>query len=463
VLHYENEHEIKPQGDMESKIISVGIFFDGTGNNGMNAISTEKPPKNNESYYGNITNIYKLFQLFNGEEKLYIEGIGTVTNKEDSDFAMATCMNPAGSQGYSSDDKLQKAFSFIQDIMYDTTNQYEFYIYGFSRGSMLARNFCYELLKPDTLFQENSTVKFLGVFDTVESSPFNDYNVTVLPATEKALHICAVNECRYFFPLTGIFDDSGCMQDSEFKTDNSVWKEIFVPGAHADIGGGYLEGSQSVYVSPNFLIESELEAYLDNVRTTATDAQGHEIWNYLLNDYFVDHGEFFSQACIVRNLVYNELSKVYGKLMLKESNTQRQIFRTDFQESDFLIDAEKHSYLIQLSKAVENYTENLSSGIKPLYDYRKLADYTHISANFGLYIPAILKNSEDGGQTEFINNGLNVPGNSEDQLTANSSKLQSEIHHIEDSIVDYAYGTNIPNNDNWNRTILIKENLYNKC
>ncbi|SDH65326.1 Uncharacterized alpha/beta hydrolase domain [Chryseobacterium taeanense] len=463
MFHSENEYKIKPQSDMKSSIISVGIFFDGTGNNGMNAVSPEKPPKNNESYYGNITNIYKLFQLFNGEEKLYVEGIGTVTTQEDSDFAMATCMNPAGFKGYSSEDKLQKAFSFIKKKLSDTTKQYEFYIYGFSRGSMLARNLCYELLKPNASFQGNIKVKFLGVFDTVESAAFNDYNVMILPETEKALHLCAINESRYFFPLTGFFENSGLMQDSKFETGNAAWKEIFVPGAHADIGGGYIEGSQSIYVSPNFLVDKEIHAYLDGVRTTATDAESHKIWNYLLNDYKVDRGEIFSQAYIVREYVHNDLSKVYGKLMLEESNAEKPIFSTDFSESDFLIDVEEHPYLAHFSNTLENYAQNLSTEIKPVYDYQRLADYTHISANFGLYLPAILENSEDGGHAEFINNGLNVPGNYDDQLKVSQSKLQLEIHHIEDSIVDYAYGTNIPNNDNWSRTILIKENLYNKC
>jgi hypothetical protein len=99
---------------MENNIISVGIFFDGTGNNGMNATSHEKPLRNNESYYGNITNIYKLFKLFKSDEKKYVEGIGTVTGNEDSDFAMATCKNPAGYHGYSSDDKLEDAFYLLK-------------------------------------------------------------------------------------------------------------------------------------------------------------------------------------------------------------------------------------------------------------------------------------------------------------------------------------------------------------
>lgn len=448
---------------MKNNIISVGIFFDGTGNNGMNATSSEKPQKNNESYYSNTTNIYKLFKLFNGDEKIYIEGIGTVTGAEDSDFAMATCKNPMGSEGYSSDDKLEKAFSFIKEKMHDQTKEYHFYVYGFSRGAMLARNFCYEVLKPGSKISGTIKMKFLGVFDTVESAAFNDYNVTVLPATERAIHLCAVNECRYFFPLTGFFEYSKEMEDTKSETGNSVWKEIFIPGAHADVGGGYLEGSQSVYVSPNFLRNDHLRSYVENVKTTSRDAQGNKIWNSLLQHYKLDEGELFSQAYVARDWVYNELSKVYGKLMLTETNAQETIFKTDFDESDFIINGEDHPYLIQLSNALEKYSKNLSPDLKPVYNYEKLADYTHISANFGLYHPAILQNSKSDANVEFINNGLNVPSNNNDQFSVNQSKLQSEIHHIEDSVVDYAYGTNIPNNDNWNRTILIKENFYNKC
>ncbi|GAA4150880.1 hypothetical protein GCM10022217_04250 [Chryseobacterium ginsenosidimutans] len=454
---------IKPQSDMKNDIISVGIFFDGTGNNGVNATSSQKPSKNNESYYNNITNIYKLSELFTGNEKIYIEGIGTVAGAEDSDYAMATCKNPMGYSGYSSDDKLAKAYDFINKIVIDATKEYNFYVYGFSRGCMLARALCNELLSPDSKVSGNIHIKFLGVFDTVESAPFNDYDVTVLPGTERALHLCAVNECRYFFPLTGFFEDSKDMEDTKSETGNSVWKEIFVPGVHADVGGGYLEGSQSVYISPNFLKNDDLTAYVENVRTAATDSKGNKIWNSVLQNYRLDQGEIFSQAYLERELVYNELSKVYGRLMLTESNTEELIFSTNFSEADFEIDPNIHPYLIELSNALENYSKDLSSALRPDYNYEKLADYTHISANFGLYHPALLLNSRSGANVEFINNGLNVPSNSDDQVSANQSKLQSEIHHVEDSIVDYAYGTNIPNNDNWSRTILIKENFYNKC
>ncbi|MEI7487699.1 MAG: DUF2235 domain-containing protein, partial [Chryseobacterium sp.] len=146
---------------MENDIVSIGIFFDGTGNNGLNATSLQKPQSKNESYHNNITNVYKLYQLFNGNKKIYVEGVGTVTGEEDSDFAMVTCRNPYRFTGYSSDDKLAKANAFVDEMTLDKTKEYHFYVYGFSRGSMLARNFCYELLKQNPKISGNFKVKFL--------------------------------------------------------------------------------------------------------------------------------------------------------------------------------------------------------------------------------------------------------------------------------------------------------------
>ncbi|WP_034761260.1 T6SS phospholipase effector Tle1-like catalytic domain-containing protein [Chryseobacterium gregarium] len=446
---------------MKNNTITVGIFFDGTGNNGINATSSRKPPANSESYYGNTTNIYRLFGLFGGDEKLYVEGIGTVTDQEDSDFAMATCRNPGKSEGYSSDDKLNRAFSFIEKLTADKTRRYELYVYGFSRGAMLARHFCHELLKPESSIQADMTIKFLGVFDTVESSAFSEYDVTLLPAIERALHLCAINECRYFFPLTGFFEDSPEAGDSKYETEQTVWKEIFVPGAHADVGGGYLESSESVYLSPEFINNGELLSYLHNIRETAAATEENRIWDSLLQQARPDHGDIFSQAYAERRRVYMDMSKVYGRLMLKESNFKQQVFMTDFSESDFLIDPEKHPYLAELYHELERYAENFSPELKPDYHYERLMDYTHISANFGLFPPGVME-AKSGAHAEFINNGLNVPTRSDDRFSTNQAKLHSEIHYVENYVVDYAFGMNIPNNDNWSRTILSKESLYNK-
>ncbi|EJL74799.1 T6SS phospholipase effector Tle1-like catalytic domain-containing protein [Chryseobacterium populi] len=438
-----------------NNIVSVGIFFDGTGNNGINANSSQKPLSNNESYYSSSTNIYKLFNLFQGKEKIYIEGIGTLTGAEDSNFAMATCKNPLGYIGYSSDDKLFRAYNFIQEKMLDRSKEYHFYIYGFSRGAMLARNLCYELLKPDSKILGNVKVKFLGVFDTVESTPFNNYKVNLLPNVENALHICAVNECRYFFPLTGFFGDSENMDDTNTKVGTSMWKEIFVPGSHADIGGGYLTSSQSVYVSPNFTQVKDVETYIANVRNTMRDSESNKIWNSLLEKYKIDSGHVFSQAYVARSMVYNDLSKVYGKLMLIQTNAVTPIFSTEFSAHDFEIDPLKHPFLITFSDELEKYVPTVIPEKKPDYNYEQFVQYTHISANFGLYQNRILQKSQNGIDAELINNGMNIPSHA--TVDTIHPRFKSEIHLLEDgSVTDFAYGANVPNNDIWARSILIK-------
>ncbi|AYY84866.1 DUF2235 domain-containing protein [Chryseobacterium indologenes] len=434
-----------------SRVISIGIFFDGTGNNGVNILSPDKPRNNNESYYGTFTNIYKLYSLFNGDEKVYIEGIGTLTGNEDNNFAMATCANPPYGTGYSSDDKLRKADDFVQKIIRDTIKEYHFYIYGFGRGGMLVRTFCNQLLSYYPL--QHCKIRFLGVFDTVESKPFNTYNLSLPDQVEHALHICAVNECRFFFPLTGFFGNSKAMQDQQSESLSAVWKEIFVPGAHADIGGGYLEGPQSVYISTDFVNDNDLRDYISDIRNAKTDAAGNKIWDDLLSGYEIDNGKIFFQAYLCRDKVYNDLSKMYGKLMMDETNSVATVFNTDY-DIYFGTDYNKHEFLKRFYKILREYVQDLSAGKKPVYDFKKLADYIHISANFGLCTDQLLRRSQYEINIELINNGLNVSSSTSVDQTCDR-RLSVELHLPEDSFVaDFLYGTSVPNNDIWIRSIV---------
>lgn len=434
-----------------SSVISVGIFFDGTGNNGVNILSPDKPLNNNESYYGTFTNIYKLYSLFIGDEKIYIEGIGTVTGSEDSNFAMATCANPPYGNGYSSDDKLQKVWDFIQDIAHEETKEYNFYIYGFGRGGMLARTLCNQLL--NHFSPENCRIKFLGAFDTVESKPFNTYNLNIPVQVENALHICAVNESRFFFPLTGFFENSKAMQDQKSENQSSVWKEVFVPGDHADIGGGYLEGPQSVYISTDFMNIDDLHNYVSDIRNAKTNAEGNKIWDALLSGYEVETANGLSQAYVRRDKVYNDLSKVYGKLMMEETNEILSVFSTE-NYAYFGTDYNKHSFLNRFYIKMKEYIKDLSVSKKPIYDFAKLADYTHISANFGLYSHSFRNRSQQEINIEMINNGLNVSSSTSVDQTS-QTRLSVELHLPEDSFVaDFLYGTSVPNNDIWVRSII---------
>ncbi len=434
-------------------ILPVGIFFDGTGNNGINAGSANRPSIHNESYKGAPTNVYKLFNLFNGANKIYIEGIGTVTGSEDSNFAMATCANPPDAQGYSSDDKLQKANDFVEKLVNNKNTDYHFYIYGFSRGGMLAREFCNQLVT--NYPTANVTIKFLGVFDTVESKPFNTYDMALPQQVENALHICAINECRFFFPLTGFFENSKNMQDTKTETGGAVWKEIFVPGAHADVGGGYLQAPQSVYVSTDFINAGDLQNYISDVRNTKTDAEGNKIWDQLLSDFQVEKGLVLSQAYVSRKQVLNTLPFVYGRIMLAETNSATQgIFSTDLINSG--LEIVNDPFLTDFETDLVAYVKSFLPALKPHYDYAGFADYTHISANFGMYHGDAFQKSAGEIEAELINIGLNVPSStSADQGI--QTRFLTELHLPEDSFVaDFMYGTNVPNNDIWSRTIEIK-------
>ena len=433
----------------DSRVVSVGIFFDGTGNNGVNALSSDKPLSNNESYHGAFTNIYKLYKSFIGNEKIYIEGIGTVAGGEDSNFAMTTCANPPYGKGYSSDDKLQKAENFVQKIMNDKSCEYHFYLYGFGRGGMLARTFSHWLFSNYTF--TGVKVKFLGAFDTVESKPFNTYDLNMPHQIENALHICAINECRFFFPLTGFFEHSKTTEDFRFQDNTSVWKEIFVPGAHGDIGGGYLEGPQSVYISADFADEGELENYIQHIRNSETELDENKIWHALLSGFGMEKRGVFSKAYVCRDKVYNEISKIYGKLMLEETNAIFPVFRSG---NIFEIDYSRHPLLENVYGELRDYVQDLDADKKPLYNFRKLANYIHISANFGLYYNHKKSRSEYEMNVELLNNGLNVSSNTiADQK--NHERLSAELHLPEDSFVaDFLYGSSVPNNDIWTRSII---------
>ncbi len=435
----------------DNSVFSVGIFFDGTGNNGVNVLSPDKPLNNNESYFGAFTNIYKLYSLFNGNKTIYIEGIGTVSGSEDSNFAMATCANPPYGTGYSSDDKLQKADDFVQEIINDETQEYHFYVYGFGRGGMLARTFCNRLLSYYPT--KNCKIKFLGAFDTVESKPFNKYNLSLSHEVENAFHICAVHECRFFFPLTGFFEDSKMMRDQKLEDSSVLWKEIFVPGAHADVGGGYLEGPQSVYISTDFADSNDVQAYVSDVRNAKTNAEGDKIWDALLSGYQIERGDVFSQAYVSRDKVYSDLSKIYGKLMLEETNTISPVFDSH-DGMCFETDSDKHLSLEAFYEELKEYVKTLSADSKPQYNYSRLTDYIHISANFGLFSRNFPERSEQEVNAELINNGLNVSSStSVDQDSR--TRLSVELHLPEDSFVsDFLYGTSVPNNDIWIRSIL---------
>ena len=105
-------------------------------------------------------------------------------------------------------------------------------VFGFSRGAALARKFATKLLEAD----ERRTVGFLGVFDTVAAMGGILGGEVVMEEgglharVESAAHALAIDEERVAFTPTLI---------QVAPADRVRVTEVWFPGVHSDIGGGY--------------------------------------------------------------------------------------------------------------------------------------------------------------------------------------------------------------------------------
>jgi len=280
----ESEHPV------EQRItLRIGVFFDGTGNNLFNAATgaacrgeqlgfrqdqaesiarhCEKFMGTGESSYANAeTNIARLFRLYNNDServlegyesnaslRIYIEGIGTRAGQADDRFSMGTGLGASGVLA------CIRTFPAAFTERYDqfkrsnpetVVEAIEFDVFGFSRGAAAARHFANEVLKADggiaatglmpcfSWQRAKVTLNFIGLFDTVAAlvnplrgdfSPANAANPGLnlyLPAgcARKVVHLVAHDEQRRNFALTSVAPQH---------------EEISLPGAHADLGGGY--------------------------------------------------------------------------------------------------------------------------------------------------------------------------------------------------------------------------------
>ncbi len=247
----------KKQVDTQAKPRKHIILIDGTWNNefGLNLD-------------GMITNIAKLNKIFINDEEnqivRYHRGIG---NDNDNNF-WGRITGGVGAKGFMK--IVDKAYyRFVQDWQ----NGDEIYIFGFSRGAAMARLLAKKIndngipesinvvIAPksnqETMVVEQQMaemtniprepkhpvkIEFLGVWDTVSSFGFFPVlrrmflgeqkdiftGRTIAGNIKKAVHLVAIDETRN--PFT----------PSLMNTEPRV-HEVWFPGVHADLGGGYKE------------------------------------------------------------------------------------------------------------------------------------------------------------------------------------------------------------------------------
>lgn len=272
--------------------VRVGLFFDGTANNRINSrigAQCQAMMESNDqvhtqecggrhlepgsSYSNHLSNIARLAELYVSESSarnrgqglkvyypVYVSGAGTTSGGRDS--LLTGQSFGRGLTGVVA--KVERAFAktearlkrFQQDNPGCLIEALEFDIFGFSRGAASARHFVNEILKREQgalepilrsrkvplggcfTWDRSVHIRFVGLFDTVAAvgslkdlgnvrDAANNRVNLYLPegCADQVVHLVARDEFRRNFALNSIAPE---------------WpKEIVVPGAHADIGGGY--------------------------------------------------------------------------------------------------------------------------------------------------------------------------------------------------------------------------------
>lgn len=288
-----SESSNTPGTAMLTVTVRIGVFFDGTGNNRMNsqigadcrAMSEinkgghirECKGRHDEpgsSYANDFSNIARLAGLYRLQARasnvgtglnvywpVYISGAGTTSGGRDSLWpGQSFGRGPTGvvakvARG------MQKIGARLKRFREDNPDcvigGLEFDVFGFSRGAAAGRHFINEVLKrekgslepmlnqrkvslsPEFSWSNNSVrIKFVGLFDTVAAigglkdlgnvrDAINRRINLYLPpgSAEQVVHLVARDELRRNFALNSV---------------TPHWqREIVLPGAHSDIGGGY--------------------------------------------------------------------------------------------------------------------------------------------------------------------------------------------------------------------------------
>ncbi|MGL6128251.1 T6SS phospholipase effector Tle1-like catalytic domain-containing protein [Chryseobacterium artocarpi] len=278
--------------------ITIGIFFDGTLNNKTNttekAKGTEAYKKHggkvtdNNSYNNDWSNVARMWDNYDKNFGIYIEGIGTEDAQGDQTLGYAFGTGATGIRSKvrkGCEEIVKKVKTIKSEKKADKIAVLTFDVFGFSRGAAAARNFVHEISKAKykasahtvandgmvaTTYSDDDgnsvdlqelpkwghlglklqeagitidvlKVRFLGVYDTVSSyskylSPKPNFSNDVeelslndIAKAQTVIHFIAEDEHRENFDLT--------------RVRTGIEKTF--PGVHCDVGGAYENGEES--------------------------------------------------------------------------------------------------------------------------------------------------------------------------------------------------------------------------
>ncbi|HDR2782800.1 TPA: DUF2235 domain-containing protein [Enterobacter sichuanensis] len=448
--------------------LTVGVFFDGTGNNRANsddlrlayahcaglvgedrARACEKYEKHaraglgNASWQGGITNISRLFDLYQPSDelndseteaqvKIYVSGIGTADGESDSMLGAAlgsSLIRQFEGVVTKTDEALDKISAELTRFIKLNRDKVaiakvQFDVFGFSRGAAAARHFANRVMNQDAEIavaidkgldltghhgKAAGEVRFLGLFDTVAAigSLLNFYgingrsnpgvNLELRPSVaQKVFQISAMHECRYNFSLNSIA---------------GMWPELALPGAHSDIGGGYNAGEDeiSLLTMPDFEVIPESSDEMQTAVYRKAEKMRQTLYSLPALKYLMPHGEVETKMIswplvnrdkarafifekksgaavfMTRRAVPNDWEKVSMRVMLDAAQDAGVIFGDiDPQNPDTTLPAE----LVLLCEKAIAQGRAVRLGVEPegftAEDMRTIGRYLHCSANWNI-------------------------------------------------------------------------------
>lgn len=311
-------------------ILTIGLFFDGSGNNAANvACAQQDYPLDmigsdeniqpalmrnirqgyraagvfSSSYNNDYTNIWHLYQLYqlNPEPQtrqlqhaVYIEGIGTENGKADSLIGLALGIGDSGIVAKTDKavarlaQEIGLALEKVKQKFPFSGIKLEFDLFGFSRGAAAARHFANRIMEQDAQIRNAissgfahmnytgspaGSIRFIGLFDCVTAvanlaDKFNPHDVN---NAEVKLALPA-HIAQQVFHITAQHE---CRFNFALNSVYPLWSELSLPGVHADIGGGYIaRKEENVFLTKprfSFIEEDEDDNKTNAYQKTSAD------------------------------------------------------------------------------------------------------------------------------------------------------------------------------------------------
>lgn len=485
--------------ETEDRPVAVyfGIFFDGTGNNMIQAAAARKVHKklkrtkgrpskdqlieahknnglnenggnrideelreNDSDDFSNIAALHNTYTGLSENERsrlsenynvhvfnLYIEGPGTEeVDTQDTDWA-GLGLGQGSSGVVALVAKTMRLVNIVLkglNINPELENKLNFDLFGFSRGATCARMFAHYVNGDLAITRRRKVlsrakaqflcmfkpyrrkVSFLGIFDTVSSIGFTydnnniDYGLYSPNEwwVEHTFHICALDEFRDRFRLTDVGASS---------SNNAL--EIFIPGCHSDIGGGYKTGTNDMvirYASTEEISPRERRSAIrdgedlpkqrwqplslynsielmrsEPVSASWLDQTG---WHDGSNPQYNISNNWWTRKLTVRRFIKRGFSNLPLALMREKGCTlsNRSMFNRDTQSRFSIIPADLKALESKIKRCAGGATASGRYAITPgtFEDYRKLrSNYLHYSANDTVGYNVAFAPTTDEGRT----------------------------------------------------------------